>query len=80
MSARILVAEDDEKQSRLIRICRKREGNAVQVVADGRVALERVRSARLDLIVLDVFRIPRIESDAPILPLTARTTGEGTCS
>ncbi|MET9434708.1 response regulator transcription factor [Streptomyces sp. NPDC006551] len=86
MSARILVAEDDEKQSRLIRIYLEREGNAVQVVADGRAALERARSTRPDLIVLDVMlplvdgldvcRILRMESDVPILLLTARTTEE----
>ena len=86
MSARILVAEDDEKQSRLIRIYLEREGNAVQVVADGRAALDRARSVRPDLIVLDVMlplvdgldvcRILRTESDVPILLLTARTTEE----
>ncbi|WP_435859922.1 hypothetical protein [Streptomyces narbonensis] len=41
MSARILVAEDDPKQSRLIRIYLEREGNTVQVVADGRSAAGR---------------------------------------
>lgn len=86
MSARILVAEDDEKQSRLIRIYLEREGNAVQVVADGRAALDRARSSKPDLIVLDVMlplvdgldvcRILRTESDVPILLLTARTTEE----
>ncbi|ELP71186.1 response regulator transcription factor [Streptomyces turgidiscabies] len=86
MSARILVAEDDEMQSRLIRIYLEREGNAVQVVGDGRAALDRARSTSPDLIVLDVMlplvdgldvcRILRTESDVPILLLTARTTEE----
>ncbi|MFE0652843.1 response regulator transcription factor [Streptomyces sp. NPDC059534] len=87
MGARILIAEDDEKQSRLIRIYLEREGNTVQVVADGRAALERVRSVRPDLVVLDVMlpfvdgldvcRILRAEgSDVPILLLTARSTEE----
>ncbi|GAA1370665.1 response regulator transcription factor [Streptomyces beijiangensis] len=86
MSARILVAEDDAKQSRLIRIYLEREGHAVQVVADGRSALERARSTDPDLIVLDVMlpivdgldvcRILRAESEVPILLLTARTTEE----
>ncbi|MFK4099987.1 response regulator transcription factor [Streptomyces sp. NPDC019531] len=86
MSARILVAEDDEKQSRLIRIYLEREDNAVQVVADGRAALDRARSSKPDLIILDVMlplvdgldvcRILRTESDVPILLLTARTTEE----
>lgn len=86
MNARILVAEDDEKQSRLIRIYLEREGNSVQVAADGRTALERARSSKPDLIVLDVMlplvdgldvcRVLRAESDVPILLLTARTTEE----
>ncbi|WP_418957536.1 response regulator transcription factor [Streptomyces tritici] len=89
MSARILVAEDDEKQSRLVRIYLEREGNAVQVVADGRAALEKARATRPDLLVLDVMlpyvdgldvcRILRTEpatEDMPILLLTARTTEE----
>ncbi|SDK31672.1 response regulator transcription factor [Streptomyces indicus] len=86
MSARILVAEDDIKQARLIRIYLEREGHEVQVVADGRSALERARSTRPDLIVLDVMmpqvdgldvtRILRTESEVPILLLTARATEE----
>lgn len=87
LNARILIAEDDEKQSRLIRIYLEREGNTVQVVADGRSALERVRTVRPDLVVLDVMlpfvdgldvcRILRSEgSDVPILLLTARSTEE----
>ncbi|MFI6942543.1 response regulator transcription factor [Streptomyces sp. NPDC050418] len=86
MSARILVAEDDVKQARLIRIYLEREGHEVQLVADGRSALERARGARPDLIVLDVMmphvdgldvtRILRAESEVPILLLTARATEE----
>lgn len=87
LSARILIAEDDAKQSRLIRIYLEREGHTVQVVADGRAALEKARTSRPDLIVLDVMlpyvdgldvcRILRAEaSDVPILLLTARSTEE----
>ncbi|MFJ1547925.1 response regulator transcription factor [Streptomyces sp. NPDC088246] len=86
MSARILVAEDDVKQARLIGIYLEREGNEVQIVADGRSAIDRARSSRPDLIVLDVMmpnvdgldvcRILRAESQVPILLLTARTTEE----
>lgn len=86
MTARILVAEDDVKQAGLIRIYLEREGHDVQVVGDGRSALERARSSRPDLIVLDVMmptvdgldvtRILRAESDVPILLLTARATEE----
>jgi DNA-binding response OmpR family regulator len=86
LSSRVLVAEDDPKQARLIKIYLEREGYAVQVVADGRSALERARTARPDLLVLDVMmpavdgldvcRVLRGESHVPILLLTARSTEE----
>jgi DNA-binding response OmpR family regulator len=86
LGARILVAEDDVKQARLLRIYLEREGNEVQIVTDGRSAVDRARSSRPDLIVLDVMmphvdgldvcRILRAESRVPILLLTARTTEE----
>ncbi len=84
MSARILVAEDDRKQSELLRVYLEREGHSVQVVADGKTALERYRSHTPDLVILDVMmptvdgldvcRILRAESDVPIMLLTARST------
>lgn len=84
MSARILVAEDDPKQSHLIRVYLEREGHSVLVVGDGRSALDHARARRPDLVVLDVMmplvdgldvcRILRAESSIPILLLTARTT------
>jgi DNA-binding response OmpR family regulator len=84
MSGRILVAEDDPKQANLIRIYLEREGHAVQVVADGRSALDRCRARPPDLAILDVMmphvdgldvcRILRAESDIPLLLLTARST------
>ncbi|MEU1345952.1 response regulator transcription factor [Streptomyces sp. NPDC005775] len=86
MGARILVAEDDAKQAWLVRLYLEREGNEVQVVGDGRAALDRARSGRPDLVVLDVMmpgvdgldvcRILRSESQVPILLLTARSTEE----
>ncbi|MET9671062.1 response regulator transcription factor [Streptomyces sp. NPDC006475] len=85
MNARILVAEDDEMQARLIRIYLEREGNQVQIVHDGRTAIERARMGWPDLIVLDVImpavsgldvcRILRAEGyRLPILVLTAQST------
>ncbi|MFE0424068.1 response regulator transcription factor [Streptomyces sp. NPDC058953] len=86
MTPRILVAEDDVKQARLIRIYLEREGHDVQLVADGRAAIDRARTTRPDLVVLDVMmplvdgldvcRVLRMESRVPILLLTARTTEE----
>ncbi len=84
MGARVLIAEDDRKQAHLVRVYLEREGHSVQVVGDGRAALERCRAYRPDLVVLDVMmpvvdgldvcRILRGETDVPILLLTARAT------
>ncbi|MFI9824382.1 response regulator transcription factor [Streptomyces sp. NPDC052013] len=85
MSARILVAEDDEMQARLVRVYLEREGHVVQSVHDGRAALERARTEWPELIVLDVMmpavsgldicRILRAEaSRVPVLMLTAQST------
>ncbi|SCG51253.1 response regulator transcription factor [Micromonospora humi] len=84
MVARILVAEDDRKQSELLRVYLEHEGHHVQVVADGKAALERCRGNPPDLVILDVMmpvvdgldvcRILRAESDVPIMLLTARST------
>jgi two-component system alkaline phosphatase synthesis response regulator PhoP len=84
MCAYVLVAEDDPKQAELARRYLEHEGHAVVVVADGRAALEEIRSNPPDLMVLDVMmprvdgldvcRILRRDSDLPVLMLTARTT------
>ncbi|WP_051467768.1 response regulator [Actinomadura oligospora] len=83
-AARILLAEDDPKQARLIQVYLEREGHRVTAVGDGRQALEQARALRPDLLVLDVMmpgvdgldvcRILRAESSVPILLLTARST------
>jgi DNA-binding response OmpR family regulator len=84
VGTRILVAEDDVKHARLVRIYLEREGYTVDVVGDGRAALSHARRVRPDLVVLDVMmpgidglevcRVLRGESDLPILLLTARST------
>ena len=84
MVARILVAEDDRKQSELLRVYLEHEGHHVHVVADGKAALDRCRGNPPDLVILDVMmpvvdgldvcRILRAESDVPIMLLTARST------
>ncbi|MGC4853330.1 response regulator transcription factor [Micromonospora sp. DT4] len=86
MNARVLIAEDDEKQAELVRRYLEREGHTVVVVGDGRAALEQVRQHPPELLILDVMmpkvdgldvcRILRRESDLPVLMLTARTTEE----
>ncbi|MFD3519822.1 response regulator transcription factor [Streptomyces sp. NPDC058653] len=85
MRANIVVAEDDAKQSELVRRYLEHEGHTVTVVGDGRAALEEVRRGEPDLLVLDVMmprtdgldvvRILRAESrDVLVLMLTARST------
>ena len=55
MSARLLIVEDDAALARLLRDNLVYEGFAVECVADGLEAIERVRSARPDLVLLDVM-------------------------
>ncbi|MFD5749698.1 response regulator transcription factor [Streptomyces sp. NPDC127033] len=85
MCANIMVAEDDPKQAELVRRYLEHEGHSVTVVVDGRAALEGVRHAEPDLLVLDVMmpradgldvvRILRAEGrEVPVLMLTARST------
>jgi DNA-binding response OmpR family regulator len=80
--AYILVAEDEPKQAELVRRYLCREDHTVQVVADGRSAIDEVRRDRPDLLVLDVMmprldgldvcRVLRREYDLPVLMVTAR--------
>ncbi|MFD8612216.1 response regulator transcription factor [Streptomyces sp. NPDC059631] len=82
MCAYVLLADDDPKQTDLIRRYLEREGHTVGVVHDGRAALEEARRRMPDLLVLDwmmprtdgldVCRVLRAESDVPVLMLTAR--------
>ena len=84
MANRILVADDDPKQARLLKIYLEREGHSVLTAADGRSALDLARARKPDLLILDVMmpeldgldvcRIIRTESQVPILLVTARTT------
>ncbi|MFO0875166.1 MAG: response regulator transcription factor [Phycisphaerales bacterium] len=51
----VLIVEDEPEIAELIRFHVQREGMTARHVASGRVALERVRSERPDLIVLDLM-------------------------
>jgi DNA-binding response OmpR family regulator len=83
MSARILVADDDETHAELVRTYLEYAGHTVIAVQDGRTALSQARLLRPDLLVLDVMmpgldglevcRILRRESQVPMLLLTARS-------
>ena len=53
MSALILMAEDDPDVQLVTRLALKKAGYRVEAVENGRVLLERVRTMRPDLILLD---------------------------
>ena len=83
MKGRVVVAEDDPNQAKIVKLYLEREGHAVVVADNGMAALEEVRRREPDLLILDVMmpkldghdvcRILRQESEVPILLLTARS-------
>src|SRR5919108_4958542 len=80
--ATVLVADDEKNIVQLARMYLQAEGFTVETAANGREALDKVRQAKPDLLVLDlmmpeldgweVTRRLRKESDIPIIMLTAR--------
>ena len=84
MKGRVVLAEDDPHQAKIVKLYLEREGHAVVVADNGMAALEEVRRREPDLLILDVMmpkldgldvcRILRAESEVPILLLTARST------
>jgi DNA-binding response OmpR family regulator len=79
---KILIIEDEQRIVQLARDYLERAGYAVEAAADGTTAVPAARSARPDLIVLDlglpgrdgldVLRLLRRESNTPVIILTAR--------
>jgi DNA-binding response OmpR family regulator len=79
----VLVVEDDRKTSAAVKLYLENAGFVVTVAFDGRQALDAARSARPDLVVLDlmlpqvdgfeVCRTLQAESAAAVILLTART-------
>ena len=77
-----LVVEDEENLLEALRYNLERDGYSTLTAADGAAGLETARAAQPDLIILDVMlpgldglevcRILRRETDAPILMLTAK--------
>jgi DNA-binding response OmpR family regulator len=88
MKRKILVVDDDRKTVDLIRLYLEREQHQVLVAYDGHEALELARQRAPSLIILDwmlptvdgldICRILRVESQVPIIMLTARSTEEDT--
>ncbi len=86
---RILVVEDEEAIAKGLRFNFEREGYQVDVAGDGENALELYESAQppIDLVVLDLMlplmsgyeickTLRRLDTEIPILALTARTLSE----
>ncbi len=83
MAGRVLVVEDDQTLREVLKYNLSREGYEVLTAQDGIQALERARSQKPDLVILDIMlprlagdevcRILRSEATVPILILTAKT-------
>jgi DNA-binding response OmpR family regulator len=79
---KILVVDDEPKVCDLIRAYLDKDGYEVMVTGDGRSAVEKARSQKPDLIILDLnlpemdgleaFRSIRSFSDVPVIMVTAR--------
>lgn len=80
---RVLVVDDEPMVREVVCTYLAREGFTVEEAADGRSALDHIRSRRPDLVVLDVM-LPEIDgfsllaemrkgTDVPVILLTART-------
>ena len=82
MAIVVLVVEDDPRISELLELYLQKDGYAVHTAADGVQGLEKFRSLKPDIILLDLMmpvmdgrtlcRIIRAESDTPIIMLTAK--------
>jgi DNA-binding response OmpR family regulator len=78
----MLVVEDDEAIAEVVAYQLRRDGHAVEVAIDGVQALECLKRAPVDLVILDlmlprisgleVLRVLRRESNTPVIILSAR--------
>lgn len=80
--AKILIVEDETKIARFLELELKHEGYEVLLAGDGRLGLDKALKENVDLIVLDIMlpglsgievcRRVRLESQVPIIMLTAK--------
>ena len=80
--AKVLIVEDEVKIARFVELELKYEGYEVVVSHDGRDGFEKAMNEEVDLIILDIMlpglsgievcRRVRLESDVPIIMLTAK--------
>ena len=83
MAASVLIVEDDLHIAELLQMYLEKEGYTVTVAHDGGAGLNRFRSVRPDLVLLDVMmpvmdgwevcRAIRSESHTPVIMLTAKS-------
>jgi DNA-binding response OmpR family regulator len=84
MNERILVVEDEAKTAATVRLYLEDAGYGVGIATDGVAGLEAARTGDFDLVVLDIM-LPRldgtdvcaklrVDSDVPVIMLTAKTT------
>jgi two-component system alkaline phosphatase synthesis response regulator PhoP len=81
---KVLVVDDDAKTVELVKLYLSRDGYKVVTAFDGTSALRLAQECRPDLVVLDlmlpgmngldVCKAIRVDSDVPIIMLTAKTT------
>jgi len=79
----VLVVDDERNVTRLVRMYLTADGFHVETAANGEEAIEKARTARPDIVILDlmmpamdgweVCRRLRTHSDVPIIMLTARS-------
>jgi CheY-like chemotaxis protein len=74
---RILVADDKPSSRELIRVVMEKSGYQVEEAADGRQALERARTWRPDLILLDL-QMPQLDGFAVLQELRSDPGFTGT--
>ena len=82
MMAKILIVEDETKIARFLELELKHEGYEVELAGDGRLGLEKALKNNVDMVVLDIMlpglsgievcRRVRLESQVPIIMLTAK--------
>jgi len=83
MAVSVLIVEDEKNIAELLQLYLEKEGYAVTVATDGGEGLEKFRSVKPDLVLLDIMmpvmdgwavcRSIRAESQTPIIMLTAKS-------
>lgn len=85
MDKRILIVEDEARIARVISLELKHEGYTVEIVDNGKDAINRAKEEKWDLILLDVMlpemsgfevlrRLRMVDEQTPVILLTARNS------